>query len=570
MHFPVPYTERATSPGRHGLWVLFLLAGLAVGLGMGELTPGEASLATMAREMADSRDFLATSVHGRAVQTFPFYPWTLTLVTRVVSGGLAVRLPAGLAVAAMAWLCFAFTRQLAGRSAAWVAALVPLTLVGSLRIQGAAGNDILMALFVGAAWLCWYQFGRIGKEWPRAWIYSLLLVVIASFAGGIRAWTYFYFPLLFLRRPLHGLKRMGMSAHFMALVPACLLTALWLHSAPEQVFLPWYALRPADAGAAASGYAHHLLGFLFQSFWLALPWGLLAWPIFCMAFRSVEALPVLCRYLRTILSTVFLTCLFLPGVRAAALLPLICPLAVAVGIHYEMLMRRHFRHLHQVARLASAAGTILCGAALLLGLLQGTGIVALEGVSAQTLGSYSALIVLAGAGAAWAWKRRSAPCWQRLVLAVLAIFVWHTATAGLLQPFVQRSAIESAALLQQDLPPQATVYKTAAAPLLGECYYLDRPVAAISSPAELPGHEAVVYVLGGRKPPILETRDWEPCSPSLRISRLCRPQLSWFPGRRCLLSIRRCPLIAGPEEGAVVRLYRATLRPAVEDVAPRT
>ena len=224
-------------PTRRHFYVLLALFPLLylVNLGTHELRRQEALLATVASEMGSSTGLLATTAHGEHVDAFPMYP----MMVRVCSGfrqpnEFTARLPAALAVLAMAVLCGRVAARSGGRIAGMVAAGVVLTAVVCLREGVRAGSDTVFGLLIAGAWFAWFRLGREKRRWALAWAVSLALVAAATLTVGLRAVAWFYLPLCFLRMPLRAWRRMLLPVHFVALGGFAVFIILWVQLVPGQ------------------------------------------------------------------------------------------------------------------------------------------------------------------------------------------------------------------------------------------------------------------------------------------------------------------------------------------------
>ncbi len=486
----------------------------------------------------------------------------------------AVRLPAVAAVLALAGLCGVMAARAGGHLAGAVAAACCLATLGMLR-EGRWGAPTAapIAFLISGAWFLWYRFGRIRKNWGLAWVAGTGLTLAAFFVAGPVVFVWFYLPLVFLRRPLRIWPRFWVWPHLVMMAVAAVLVWAWLwvgggeggrNAVGIPAWLPW-------PGAAGTGFFQHLVTYPFRCAWMLLPWALLAWPGFCVAFRRVERTPIFCRYLRTLVLVPWLAGWLLPWISPEALLPALGPLAVLTGLHTEILLRRHHDALHRLipvpAWIAISVGTLL----LLLLTLHGTGLGefagltpgASSGVAAAAVGA----MVLGGMVLRWQKQRPPAPYWSRLLwgmtAAALAVQAFHPVYRSL---FSDRRAA-TAADLAGGVPVGVCIYDLNEFALPVETVYLDRPVLRLQSPAELPARAPVVYVLAGAKPPILETRQWEAAGVTVDARQKYRAVWRWFPEPGRIFRVERQP---APLNGAAgtVRLHRGTLKPSAEQIFP--
>jgi 4-amino-4-deoxy-L-arabinose transferase-like glycosyltransferase len=562
-----PSPIKNSSPKRRlALWLLALTLLSALGLGMRELRPREALLASVATEMRISHDWLTTTVQSRPAESFPLYSWMLTGLGSHRLNEWEVRLPALLGLLGLSLISAMMAGKAGGTEAGIVAAVVPLSAFACLRMGQQASHETLFAFFMAAAWFAWYHFGRVEKHWWKAWLCSLLLVALATFTGGAKAIVCFYWPIFFLHRPLNSWRRMLLPSHLVSLLLAVVIIGAWLIAAPNQVFFPWSAASFQQI-SGGGGVLRGTLRFFWQCGVLLFPWVFLAWPAFCAAFKPVETEPVLFLYLRTIVVALFLACWFLPGVSAEALLLLMGPLAVMTGLHYEILMRRYSRQLHGFARALARVGVLLAILGLALGALQIAGVVVLVGLSKLTVLKALAGLALALVCALWAAKTTRAACWQRLTLAIMALNLIYSLFWLAMVPQLQGTRRDSARRLASQVPESVTVYKMVEDLLVSECYYMARPVVQVADVEMLPKDQDVVYVLAGAKAPVLETRTWTEVSEPVPLKPQARAHLDWHPQGRCLLRVELRESLEEPSQ--TVRMYRGNLRPPVEEVSAK-
>lgn len=538
-------------------------------LGLRELQTGEALHLLSAREMLTSLDFLRCTVHGQPFAEFPLYAWLVAVPTALgVGPEWAVRLPAALSVLALAALAARMAARAGGHLAGVVAAAMVLGSACVLSEARQGGAEPVAALLLAGAWFSWYRLGRVRRRWGLAWCVGLLLALLAFFGIGIVAFLFFYYPFLFLRRPLRVWRRFWVPGHLVMGAAVIMVLGLWLYAAPEQTALPWKTIRSSLSAAGDGGVLAHLVTFPFACAVALLPWVFLAWPGFCVAFRAVERTPIFCRFLRTIVLSVWVTAWLLPGVEPAKLLPLVGPLAVLTGLHADILLRRHAGLILGLLRAMLWLTLALGGAGLVLLGLHTAGVVVFAGLEPAraviSAGLLAGALLLAG----WLRRRGGAdPLWLRLTLAVLAIqFCYLALYTPYRMLFYDRRRL-SAQLLSGGLPPEVTVYKSHEGFLAAETTYIPRVLQRITSPADLPALEPVVFVLGPAKPPILETRRWEACSPPVNVRQRCGPRLAWAPAEEGLVRVEREWLPLEQESAnSVVRMYRGILRPNVDQI----
>ena len=298
---PVRYRE--TVPTKRWCYVhlaVFLALYLPV-LGLREMRPAEALFGTVADEMCSGGGGLATTAQGEHIDSFPLCPWLVSVCSLFDRpNAWTTRLPSALAILGLAGLCGYVAARAGGHLAGAVATAMALTSVVSFTEGTRAGPHAVFALLMSAAWFSWYRLGRVEKNWSLAWPMSLAFVLVAVFGVGLQALAYFYFPLLFLRRPLRLWPRVRVPSHAFSLAACALVITLWLWLAPGQVLFPWTAIALRSIPEHTGSYLFRLLFFPVRCAVYLFPWALFCWPAFCVAFRPVERTPVFCRFARTL------------------------------------------------------------------------------------------------------------------------------------------------------------------------------------------------------------------------------------------------------------------------------
>lgn len=603
----MPYIEQ--TPRRR----LFLLLPLGfvlcylVNTWVVELGRSEAFLGTVAREMGASGRFLRTTFQGDPVRTFPLYPALVAVVSGLgAPSTFTARLPAALAVLAAALVCGLFVARRHGRLGGIVAGSMVLTNLACLRLGQRAQAETLLMLWLACAWLSWYAFGQERKEWGRAWGLALLFVLLGTMTVGARSLVYFYLPFLFFKRPIRGKRRLLQPYHILALAGLALVLTVWLQAVPGQPLMPWNAehLRPEQGDSL---FWDRLLFPLKAALYL-MPWTALAWTPFCVAFAPVERSPVLFHYLRTQMTSLFVLVWLVPWSSPLLLLPVLPALAILTGCHFEILIRRHKRHLEAYLSFLGWTGLALAAGLQILILLVMLGVVDLVGFPLDTLFLNATVAIFAALLTALILRPaavRGQPYWLRFVMAVCGLRLLVAATqpplvawagnerrqiaevlAGNLAPLALpagqgltlaglpsvsltepggESAVPEETLAPPSppgLPADATVVYIARPPMVVESFYLRRQVRKVQNlEQDLPADAPVVYVVGGAQPPILASRIWAGASPLLDARRRNRLAWQWLPGKWCLLRVWVTPRPVGEGYTPIpIRLYRGDLR----------
>jgi hypothetical protein len=165
-------------------------------------------------------------------------------------------------------------------------------------------------------------------------------------------------------------------------------------------------------------------------------------------------------------------------------------------------------------------------------------------------------------------RHRRTAVWQRMLVVATAFALIRFICITEISALANTRRQQAADTLRQALPAGKVVYRLTEQPLLVESFYLKRQVIPIKATEELPTADEQVYVLGEDRPPILETRIWNECSPLIQIPRRWHPQLRWDPASGSAAIMPR-PSQNSPEEYTFVRIYCGTLRPP-EDIGMPT
>ena len=573
-------------------WWLLVLAAITLMylpfLGVRELQAVEALRVAAAAGILGGGNWFASAVGGETVPMFPLHTWLTAIGSWCgLSPEWSVRLPSVFGVVALAGVCGRYAARAAGHLAGAVAAAMA---AGSILILGhgrTGGGDVLVAALLTMGWLIWYRHARVARDWGTAWLFGPLFAGLAFFGAGIMAVGYFYLPLFFLRRPLRIWPRFWGWRHLVSLAALAVLILWWAKGVPGQTLLPWKTVTDNVAG---DGYFRHLLLFPLSLFVVFLPWSLLAWPGVCTAFRSVERTPIFCRFLRRLILVLFFAGWLLPALFPLAAVLVIGPLSVLAGVHAGILFRRyHDSGLWLIPRGLALVAAVLGALVAVVAVLQVLGVVEIAGLNAlvqvswkasvKGIGAYACLAAATGALllGGWLWracrKGTNLPFWLRMLGAVaamqLAILSFHPAWRAV---FFECHR-ENARILGANVPPRAVVYKIHNDYLMRELVYLGRDMQSLEAADKLlvAGNDPV-YVLAGEKPPMQETRTWMPCSPPVFWKRRGGVDITWNPRPGCLL---RLSLATGEGPGgepgtAFIRMYRGTLKPAVEESSQTT
>ena len=378
------YIER--QPGKRSVALLIVLSALlyAGALCVFELRASDEGLQlAMAREMTATGEYVKTHLYGRPIREYPLYAWLVSLCSFLGMPSVwSLRLPAILSVIGLAAVSGSCARRLQSPFAGFIAAAVVAMCVASLRVGIRAQTEFLQGFLTFAAWWSWCRYGLIEKRWNEAWALSLLLVFAGILNAGLESVFWFYLPMLFMPRKINARGRMQMPAHIISAMVVLVLVFIWEWVTPDQPLMPWRE----EPGLGSSllvqtGYFWHLVVFPWKMVCYLLPWSLFLWAPFCIALRQFERLQDPCRFFRIIITVIFLCVWFFPGTSPLHLLSLLGPVAVLIGVHFEIVIRRYQ---HMLKRVVQISAWLIGGFSIpccLFWLTVAAGIVAMEDIS---------------------------------------------------------------------------------------------------------------------------------------------------------------------------------------------
>ena len=354
------------------------------------------------------------------------------------------------------------------------------------------------------------MLGQKYNSWNWAWILAGLFAALAFYTNGFTALVYFIFPLIFMRRPLSIRQKVRRPGVLGALALVILAIILWAvpYANSGQANIAY--LDPNSLGS----FYRHIWAFPLDLIWRFLPWSLIAWPVFCAAYRPLDPTPIFSRFLRTLFIACFFLLWFSPFHDVREMTLLLPSLAILTGINYSLLIRRHgtfyakmmraFPYLIVLCAMATA-GFFLIPDHLLLPVLEGLDLNSelmgyrhhwlhrANGLAGATLIFLIALYML--------YRRKDIPLWVAAALIMLSpmLFNWSVMRPYSVQGATKRVWAEGMreALANEEAP---LLYKWNITGLYGECFYLGLPVHRITHLAEIPLHEQTVWLLATSYP----------------------------------------------------------------------
>ena len=475
--------------GSRWKWVLFwsFIILLLPQLPFREINSKEAQFGSIAQQFYQSGNFFTAIMQGAEVDISLLPAWLIHLFSYGFPDEVAIRLPTILALAATTTLVAAFTRKHAGRQSAIVAGVCFMSSIIAVRHGARGDSNMITVFFIVCAWLVFYEFSREKNDWSKAWLYSLLLITAGVLSGGYKCFFYFYVPLIFLRRPTDVRKRMLQKHHLTAIgVLAAIFFLYWLSikflMKDQRTILETLNLNnliTTDFIPKDKSLLKHYVLYPFQCIYWFLPWTFFVWPSFCAAFVPMEKKPYLFQYLRTIAVSLFLCFWVLPWGTVEDLIPLLGPLAIMTGMHYQILVRRHHMVLRRVADIILSVVIIVSPA------LAAFFISDLINFADFTQSATSALVnsvlcvtCLPVAIFAMYKGRLTYPVWTRLLSAVV-LFHWCYNAYNVAKEHNKISRKKNAEILAVNIPHEATVYNHTLTYNQVEMLYLKRSVTKV-------------------------------------------------------------------------------------------
>ena len=593
------YIERQPSRQSVALLVLLSLSLYLGALVLPELAAGdEAVNAAVARDMVETGDFLKTHLYGQPVKYFPLYPWLVVLCSGFRSPTLfTLRLPAMLALGGLAFLAGMTAWRLQSSFAGWIAAAVVLMSVAGFHLGGHAQAEILQAFFLFAAWCAWFRFGHEQKRWALAWGVAHVFVFLAIMAVGAGALFWFYFPLFFMRRPLNAKIRMQVPAHLVSALILALVIGVWIYMTQGQPFMPWDVEPGLSPSREPSNYLWHFIAFPWRGVWQLGAWCLLVWAPFCIALHQFEINKAGCLFFRTIVFSISVLVWLRPGTTTTQLLPAFAPLAVLIGVHFEIVIRRYQHVLNRILRMV-AWGIFFSGLLIAaMWLCIATGLLSmgcqLPPERVTLIASCVCALICVTVFLVWylilrqkgSVTFRGCIIWCIFgvrILTLCSIHAWHTwahsdrrlagmTLAGTLETTAELAELESVPLPEKGVRTLRAVKGEADVIYylpnrefnylcLVETFYLNRRIIRVNDLAtDLPDTPSPVYVLCSRVP-ALATRNWEPVSPAVDMTLRRRPEMMMRAPEMPWLSFLRLPANGEDHVARPLLIYRGTVK----------
>ena len=283
-----------------------------------------------------------TVAHGELVPfNYPLYPWLVALALKIgLPVAFCLRLVSVGSMLLVMVLVWEAGRRACDRQTAAVGAAFYLSTLLVIEKSLDGSPYFTSTLFVFAAWLAWFTYGVARGRWNTAWIISFFFCGLGFFTDGWNAVVIFVVPLIFMRRPMTVWPKLRKPGFFIGSAVLLALILLWV--LPHWVLnnqMPFQDL--ATFIREISGYFKHLFTYPFEVALRLLPWSLLAWPAFCVAYFPLIKNQMFSRFLRTIVISLFILFWFAPTNTSKVVAFIVPPLAILCGINYWLLIRRH-------------------------------------------------------------------------------------------------------------------------------------------------------------------------------------------------------------------------------------
>ena len=522
-------------PGRLLLLGCIILAFLVMyspfELNSWQLRRREERYAAMAFEMDLNRP--NTMIHGEVIPFhYPLYPWVAAVLMKAGLGmEFSLRVISVGSLVLLTLLSWEAGRRAIDARAGVVAAAMMFSnmIIFEKTLEGYPHLTGLVFLF--AAWLSWFTYGVARGQWNRAWLMSFTLCGLGFNTIGWTAIIYFCFPLVFMRRPMTVWPKLKKPGFFLGL--ALLLTFVMLWGMPRWLVGRDNPLHSIELFPETFGeFFSHVMLFPLDVLFRFLPWSLLAWPAFCVAFVALDKNPIFSRFLRTIFISLFFLLWLSPLTDARNLIFLAPPLSVLCGINYSLLVRRHGRHLHAALRFCAICSVLVSIGVLLfyatdfpwdleLGFMP-ENLVFRE--SHRIAGILQALLAAGIAIFAYVRSRKGLNVMMHALAlsASFSIYYWalhiparrlDEAERRLGQAFAEAVRRDMALPSEDKFPASLMVYKgPGVSGLVSPCLYMGARVKKIYRLEELPRDAAYVYMIGTEYP-VSSDRSWDYVTP---------------------------------------------------------
>lgn len=283
------------------------------------------------------------TAHGIGIRNgYPLFPALASLISTLTKLDLVFVLRLISFVMLLASSVVVFASTAASRCARYglVSAAIYLTSLIALEKGTLATPVTTGAFFLLLAQMFYFFFGVRHNNWNLAWIISLTLVALAFLTSGFQMILFFFFPMLFFRRPLSGSAKFSKPGFAAGIVILLVTVTAWAFP-----YLAAHGQMPLDYSWWSEGTFEELLENLWRFPLMLpvrfLPWSLILWLPFCVALQALDSTPVFGSYLRTLFFSTLALFMLIPELDSQEIICLAGPLAIMGGNFYELGMRRY-------------------------------------------------------------------------------------------------------------------------------------------------------------------------------------------------------------------------------------
>jgi 4-amino-4-deoxy-L-arabinose transferase-like glycosyltransferase len=470
-----------------------------------------------------------TVAHGELVPFhYPLFPWLAALMLKTgLPTALCLRLVSVISMLLVTVLVWEAGRRACDRQTATVGAAFFLSNLLVIEKSMSGYPYFTSVLFVFAAWLAWFTYGVVRGKWSLAWIVSFFFCGLGFFTDGWTPVLIFVIPLVFMRRPMTVWPKLRKPGFFLGGAVLLALILIWV--------LPhWFVDNQmpfqdiSSLTQKISSYFTHLLTYPFEVALRLLPWSLLAWPAFCVAYFPLIKNQMFSRFLRTIVISLFFFFWIAPTSTAQTTAYIIPALSILCGINYWLLIRRHGIQLRRLFRFFSLTAVVFAAGGIVFYLLPASWLSPIKPLagdlsfrnSSMLFGICESVLALLAALTAFVLSRKSLRIHTHVLLlstSVSLIFwalhipyrVAQTTKSDLGHDFA--AVIKKNLGIQNNapLPSDLVVFKGPhIVGLFGPCVYMGATVKKVRSIASIPDEPETVYMIATQFP-VSKKRIWE-------------------------------------------------------------
>ncbi|MBR7130532.1 MAG: hypothetical protein IKC82_00895 [Lentisphaeria bacterium] len=449
---------------------------------------------------------------------WPLYPAVVSLFYRLMPMESALRLVSVLMLGVLSLLAGITAAIRSGKLAGVVAGVFCFSTVFTLSNGIWGGPETMAACFLFAAQLLFFHYGSRYADWNSAWISAAIFLSLGFLTAGPVVIIFFIFPLVFLRRPLSFAGKFRTPGFLAGVILLLIVVLAWA----LPIGLNWrqYAGNSGVEMVNVGGLFKDILLFPAKFIFRMLPWSLIIWMPFCVALQAISPVPVFSRYLRTLFFSMLALIWLMPGGSVYRLFFLLAPLAVLLGLNYELGIRRYSAVIRKVLVCCGVFFPVLIALILAVTFLPERFLPALDhpegyffrnskGYLYLMLSALSALAVLWGF---FSFGNKRFPVWVLIVLLALGIGVFNAAV-HLPYRMMDRNWRNFGEDVRRVVPPAASeVYKYNIDGMYCGLFYCGIPVKELKSLSVLDKLGDTVYLISSEVP-VYPDRVWTPLLP---------------------------------------------------------